>query len=155
MYNLQSIKIVDDSPKIGNMVSVISVCTLHFVVTSVSQKGEIYLYNSQQVQYCLPEDNGIPTTLHRLWRLLFERFKLMYKNHSPQFGQFVYKSRTTGTRRVFVWHMIACDWFQIISHAIQNVPYFCKLQTADSSNRKVSCLRNRKYCIQNHNKSKF
>lgn len=146
---------MDDSPKIGNMVLVISVCTLHFVVTSVSQHGEMYLDNSLQVQCCLPEDNGIPTTLHRLCRLLFERFKLMYKNHSPQFGQCVYKSRTTGTKRAFVWHMIACDPFQIISHAIQNVPYFCKLLTADSSNRKVSSLRNRKYYIQNHNKCKF
>jgi len=105
MYNLQSIKIIDDSPKIGNMLLVISVCTLHFVVTSISQHGEIYLDNSLQVQYCLPEDNGILTTVHRLWKLPFETFKLMYKNHSRQFGQCVYKSRTTGTKRAFVWHM--------------------------------------------------
>jgi hypothetical protein len=55
MCNLQYIKIMDDSPKIGNMLLVISVYTLNFVGTSISQHGKIYLDNSLQVQYYLPE----------------------------------------------------------------------------------------------------
>jgi hypothetical protein len=48
-------EIMDDSPKIGNMLLAIREYTLNFVVTSVSQHGKIYLDNSLQVQYYLPE----------------------------------------------------------------------------------------------------
>jgi hypothetical protein len=67
MHNIQSIKIMDNSPGIGNKLLVISVYTLHFVVTPISQHGKIYLDNSLQIQYYLAEDNGIPATLHSLF----------------------------------------------------------------------------------------
>jgi hypothetical protein len=47
--------IVDDSPKIGNLLLAISEYALNFVVTSVSQHGKIYLDNSLQIQYYLSE----------------------------------------------------------------------------------------------------
>jgi len=87
------------------MFLVISVCTLHFVVTSVSQHDKMYLDNSLQVQYYLPEDNWIPATVHRLWRLLLERIKLMYRKIIHHILESVYNSRTTGKKTAFVWHM--------------------------------------------------
>lgn len=46
---------MDDSPNFGKMLLTISVYALNVVVTSISQHGRIYLDNSLQVQYYLPE----------------------------------------------------------------------------------------------------
>ena len=76
---------MDDSPKVGNTLLVINAYKLHFVDTSITQHGKIYLDISLEVQYYLSRIVGYLLLFTDFGGFFFLRFKLMYKKSFTTF----------------------------------------------------------------------